>query len=595
MGVVVRNLYNVNGRWKYRKVIPVTLRPHVPGNLTEFVRWLGSGSQNSAEVTARYSAAAKECESLLEVAKKRSLGSYDELSAEMIAHIIGTERSNLLWEDDEDRFDQEADILFEHVRQQLAASGAGAIVNDDPDRRWNNRQETLEAYLANLRHDYARGTVDAFHIGELTDLCASHGLLVDPQSLSFRRLAKAYLGMQIEVSEARLQRQSGVIVPTPEPPKTTTVQQVISGGLTLRELAEKKLTMKNKSEATAQATETALRLFESIYGTRAMETITRREVADWIFLLQKKPATPDKEHRALGLREMVAAYETRKDVPRLTGKSVNGHVSHLNSIWAWARQRGFVDRSLDNPFGEQRVDERPPEANEGFTPTQLQALFNLPVFTKGERPKGGRGEAAFWLPLLLLTYGTRPEEMCQLLVSDITYDDEEALWCLRITDEGLHPVKGLRHIKADGNALVRRSLPITQKLIELGFIDYVERLRQTGELAVFPLLTTKGKLGYLHSSFATWWGKYAREHKAIPESGNKPLRGFRDTWTTAAARSGVTEEEREWIQGHYVGKGKTANRNYGTRDFGKKIEQINFRGLDLSKLLPPKLLREHGD
>ncbi|NKL08110.1 hypothetical protein GFL39_24860 [Rhizobium leguminosarum bv. viciae] len=149
--------------------------------------------------------------------------------------------------------------MFEHVRQQLAAS-AGAIVNDDSDRRWNNRQETLEAYLANLRHDYARGTVDAFHIGELIDVCASHGLFVDPQSLSFRRLAKAYLGMQIEVSEARLQRQSGVIVPTPEPPKTSTVQQVISGGLTLRELAEKKLTMKNKSEATAQATETALRL-----------------------------------------------------------------------------------------------------------------------------------------------------------------------------------------------------------------------------------------------------------------------------------------------------------------------------------------------
>ncbi|MBY5609918.1 hypothetical protein [Rhizobium leguminosarum] len=583
MGVVVRNLYNVNGRWKYRKVIPVSLRPHVAGNLVEFVRWLGSGNQNSAEITARYSAAAKECEGLLEMAKKRSLGSYDELSTNVIAHIIGTERSNLLWEDDEDRFDQEADILFEHVRQQVAASGG--IVNEDPDRRWNNRQETLEAYLANLRHDYARGTVDVFHTGELMDVCASHGLFVDTQSLGFRRLGKAYLGMLIEVSEARLQRQIGAIVPTPEPPTAATVEQLVSDGLTLRELAEKKLAMKKKSEATTQATETALRLFESIYGTRAMATITRREVADWIFLLQKKPASPDKEHRLLGLREMVAAYETRNDVQRLTGKSVNGHVSHLSSIWAWARQRGFVERSLDNPFSEQRVDERPPEADEGFTAGQLQALFNLPVFTKGERPKGGRGEASFWLPLLLLTYGTRPEEMCQLLVSDITYDEEEALWLLRITDEGLHPVKGPRHIKADGNALVRRSLPITQNLIDLGFIDYVDQLRRAGEMALFPLLTTKGKLRYLHSSFAAWWGKYAREHKAIPESGNKPLRGFRDTWTTAASRSGLTEEEREWIQGHYIGKRKTSNRKYGTRDFGKKVEQIKFKGFDLSQLI----------
>ncbi|MGO8565240.1 hypothetical protein ACC743_38275, partial [Rhizobium ruizarguesonis] len=93
-----------------------------------------------------------------------------------------------------------------------------------------------------------------------------------------------------------------------------------------------------------------------------------------------------------------------------------------------------------------------------------------------------------------------------------------------------------------------RSLPITQNLIDLGFIDYVYQLRRAWEMALFPLLTTKCKLRYLHSSFAAWWGKYAREHKAIPESGNKPLRGFRDTWTTAASRSGLTEEEREWIQ-----------------------------------------------
>lgn len=44
MGAVVRNLDNVKGRWKYRKVIPVRLRPHIDGNITEFVRWLGEGT-----------------------------------------------------------------------------------------------------------------------------------------------------------------------------------------------------------------------------------------------------------------------------------------------------------------------------------------------------------------------------------------------------------------------------------------------------------------------------------------------------------------------------------------------------------------------
>ncbi|QPN27620.1 hypothetical protein I5770_02970 [Brucella sp. BO2] len=177
--------------------------------------------------------------------------------------------------------------------------------------------------------------------------------------------------------------------------------------------------------------------------------------------------------------------------------------------------------------------------------------------------------------------------MCQLLVSDVYYDDDESLWCLRITDEGDHPVKGSRAIKADGNPLVRRSLPVAKHLLDLGFLGYVEWLKRSGEAALFPELTIKGKRGYLHENFATWWGKYVRDHGAIPESGNKPLRGFRAAWTTAAARSELSEEVREWIQGHYAGKAQSANRKYGLRDFGRKIEDVSYKGLDLSKVVAP--------
>lgn len=590
MGFVVRNLYDVGGRWKYRKVISASLRPHINGNLTEFVRWLGSTSQSQSELLLKYASASKECEGLITVAKKRASGVYDDLSTEMIAHIIATARSHVLHEDEEDRFDEEADNLFESVKRQLEGV-PGAIINTDPDRRWNKRQEVLEPFLAGLRHDHARGRIDKIHLGEIEELCLAQGLHIDKNSLGFRRLGKAYLGMMIEVSEAMLERQQGEVVPTPLPPSPLGHTETPSEGLTIRKLSEKKLAMNQKGYTTTEATETALRLFEGVYGQKPMSAITRREVSDWIVLLQQKPKVPAKQHRGLGLKEMVALYAGSTDIARLSGKSINGHVGHLNSIWNWARKRGHIDRSLDNPFSEQRVEEatKPPE--EGFTSEQLQALFNLPIFTTGERPKGGRGETSFWLPLLLLTYGTRPEEMCQLLVSDVYQDnDEDGIWCLRITDEGDHPVKGSRAIKVDGNPLVRRSLPITKLLIELGFIGYVEWLKRSGETALFPALTVKGKRGYLHENFATWWGEYVREHGAIPETGNKPLRGFRAAWTTAAARSDLSEEVREWIQGHYLAKARTSNRKYGLRNFGQKIEEIQYKGLDLTLLKAPSYL-----
>jgi len=41
-----------------------------------------------------------------------------------------------------------------------------------------------------------------------------------------------------------------------------------------------------------------------------------------------------------------------------------------------------------------------------FTVSELNKLFAAPVFTKEERPRPGKGEASFWLPLLALTAST---------------------------------------------------------------------------------------------------------------------------------------------------------------------------------------------
>lgn len=67
------------------------------------------------------------------------------------------------------------------------------------------------------------------------------------------------------------------------------------------------------------------------------------------------------------------------------------------------------------------------------------------------------------------------------------------------------------------------------------------------------------------------------------------LKPFRAAWATAAARSGLvwsglSEEEHEWIQGHYVHKGTTSNRAYGVRDFGDSVNNEEFKELDLSRL-----------
>lgn len=191
------------------------------------MRWIGRASLNgqpSPEVLRRYVEVGEECAALLEMAKKRASGTFDQLTSEVIEHFVATVRSHMLEADEEERFDESEDELFEAVKAQLEGM-EGVTVHANPDRRWTKRQERLETVTTAWRADLARGRISDIVKDELLDAATSYGLRLDPDSLCFRRLAKRYLETLIEVAEDRLQRQGGRVVPTPEPPPPLTEQQ----------------------------------------------------------------------------------------------------------------------------------------------------------------------------------------------------------------------------------------------------------------------------------------------------------------------------------------------------------------------------------
>jgi integrase len=218
---------------------------------------------------------------------------------------------------------------------------------------------------------------------------------------------------------------------------------------------------------------------------------------------------------------------------------------------------------------------------------ELHAIFGLPIFTRGERPRGGGGEASYWIPLLLLWTGARPEEVAQLLVSDVAQDPEDGRWVIRITDEGQHPHKGRRTLKTAKTNSGRRIFSIPPALIDLGFLSYVEWLRAAGEPALFPALRPKGQRNDIFAQFGAWWSKYLKKHGAFPAGeGRRPSREFRDNWATAARVSGIGRDAHEYIMGHSTA-GRSANVGYGSRaHYGREAEKISYKGLDLSRVRP---------
>ncbi len=284
------------------------------------------------------------------------------------------------------------------------------------------------------------------------------------------------------------------------------------------------------------------------------------------------------------LPELVRAFEGRKDVQRLSGKTASTHIINMATIWNGGVRIGLIGGERQNPFAGHRVRGKKPRKQSGLTLDELNAVFRLPVFTQGERPPQGRGEAAFWMPLILLTTGARPSEVAQLLVSDFEQRDDGLY--MNYTDEGTHPAIGQRRLKTTEKDTGRRTFPVPDALLELGLEDYRAWLKGRGELALFPDLPAWQK--GLAEAWSRWWGPYVKEAGAIPPD-KRQAREFRHNFPSAARESGVSAEALSYIQGHTLAG---TNASYGNLEpLGREIRKVHFAGLDLSQVKrwePPK-------
>jgi integrase len=213
---------------------------------------------------------------------------------------------------------------------------------------------------------------------------------------------------------------------------------------------------------------------------------------------------------------------------------------------------------------------------------ELRTLFRSPVYASNARPKGGRGEAAYWLPLLGSFTGARLGELASLAVGDVTTDEETGITILRIVED---EERG-RRLKTVSS---RRMVPVHHELVKLGFLDVVERRRvQDGErAAIFPRLTQGPKGGY-GEGWSKWLGRYIRSIGINNRA--RVFHSFRHGFKDALRAAGVSEDLSDALTGHSgggVGRRYGANemaRRFGLHRLAEAVEAVRYPGLDLSHL-----------
>lgn len=97
----------------------------------------------------------------------------------------------------------------------------------------------------------------------------------------------------------------------------------------------------------------------------------------------------------------------------------------------------------------------------------------------------------FWLPHIGLFTGARVNEICQLNPqTDILLDADSSVWYLWITEETESGDGIIKSVKGGES----KKVPIHNKLIELGFLAYVGRVKSEGAKTVFPEWESKRKV-----------------------------------------------------------------------------------------------------
>jgi integrase len=192
----------------------------------------------------------------------------------------------------------------------------------------------------------------------------------------------------------------------------------------------------------------------------------------------------------------------------------------------------------------------------------------------------------FWLPLVCLFMGMRPNEAAQMLTHDLRCTDQ-GTWYLDIVATGDDDADGHAFApKTLKTATSRRKIPLHPKLIAIGFLKFVENRKKVDPASLFPDLTPNQYGNRAWYALKRFNETYLP--KAIKLEARQSFYSFRHSFRDALRRIHAPPDALQalggWKQGRLTSDnyGDATNPNYHVQ-FAK---QIAFPGLDLSTLYP---------
>ena len=288
-----------------------------------------------------------------------------------------------------------------------------------------------------------------------------------------------------------------------------------------------------------------------------LEDITKQ---DCRILCDRIYRVPKKWHTKLSADTTILKLLTTAPQRTLSRQTIKKYLGTFKEFMRYGVKEEIIPHSLnefvDMPIKGDRKERSP------FTTDELKKIFNPKVYPD---PHIRTNQAKFWIPLLALFHGCRSNELCQLDVSDII--QEKGIPCISINNNA--PDKSVK------NRGSNRIIPIHPKLLDMGFLYYVEYQRREKQRKLFSELPYRKATGYA-TVIQHWFGRYM-DNIGISEK-SKVFHSFRHTFETKAVEKRIPAEYQNAICG-WTDKG-IGQRLYAhkkdIRVMKEEISKINY-------------------
>jgi len=284
------------------------------------------------------------------------------------------------------------------------------------------------------------------------------------------------------------------------------------------------------SEKYCGALRDAILTFIEIVGDIQADQLDRdcaRKYADGFMKLPSN-RTKKPRYRAKTVKQLLSMHIPKEDL--VSDTTFNNNLQKLSTFALWLKLEKVL--SGENPFSGFALD-LGKARNQwcAFTKEEIQKVFDPKTYVYDRnRP------SHFFVPLITSHCGSRVEEVCCMNKSDVI--EVDGVWCLRLFEDA--------DDKSSKNAMSERLVPIHSKLLELGFLKYVETLPNGSKL--FPNLN-KTVNGY-HSAVSNAFNRYLEE---IGVKRDKlSLKSFRHSAITELLKLEIRLEHIREIVGHSV-------------------------------------------